>query len=147
MLHNGLLNLMNCSTCFGHYYAHHQESHLLVDTWCYTPEHYNFKNKVYYISALSSICITLHHLALSVSHRYHKTRLNRIINSDSSPCLFYLLICDYSMDFQGFIQNFAIKIHNIKGRCSFMPPGQAQVSHLCYIQGQGVLPQNWSFFL
>ena len=27
------------------------------------------------------------------------------------------------MDFQGFIQNFVIKIHNIKGRCSFMPPG------------------------
>jgi hypothetical protein len=25
MLHNGLLNLMNRSTCFGHYYAHHQE--------------------------------------------------------------------------------------------------------------------------
>jgi hypothetical protein len=27
------------------------------------------------------------------------------------------------MDFQEFIQNFAIKIHNIKGRCSFTPPG------------------------
>jgi len=27
------------------------------------------------------------------------------------------------MDFEGFVQNFAIKIHNIKGRCSFMPPG------------------------
>ena len=25
MLHNGLLDLMNPSTCFGHYYAHHQE--------------------------------------------------------------------------------------------------------------------------
>jgi hypothetical protein len=25
MLSNGLLNLMNRSTCFGHYYAHHQE--------------------------------------------------------------------------------------------------------------------------
>ena len=25
MLHNGLLDLMNRSTCFGHYYAHHQE--------------------------------------------------------------------------------------------------------------------------
>jgi hypothetical protein len=25
MLHNGLLNIMNRSTCFGHYYAHHQE--------------------------------------------------------------------------------------------------------------------------
>jgi hypothetical protein len=25
MLHNGLLNLMIRSTCFGHYYAHHQE--------------------------------------------------------------------------------------------------------------------------
>jgi hypothetical protein len=25
MLQNGLLNLMNRSTCFGHYYAHHQE--------------------------------------------------------------------------------------------------------------------------
>ena len=25
MLHNGLLDLMNRSTCFGHYYAHRQE--------------------------------------------------------------------------------------------------------------------------
>ena len=25
MLHNGLLDLMNRSTCFGHYSAHHQE--------------------------------------------------------------------------------------------------------------------------
>jgi hypothetical protein len=25
MLHNGLLNLMIRSTCFGHYYANHQE--------------------------------------------------------------------------------------------------------------------------
>ena len=25
MLHSGLLDLMNRSTCFGHYYAHHQE--------------------------------------------------------------------------------------------------------------------------
>jgi hypothetical protein len=25
MLHNGLLNLMIRSTCFGRYYAHHQE--------------------------------------------------------------------------------------------------------------------------
>ena len=25
MLRNGLLDLMNRSTCFGHYYAHHQE--------------------------------------------------------------------------------------------------------------------------
>jgi hypothetical protein len=25
MLHNGLLNLMIRSTCFGHYYAQHQE--------------------------------------------------------------------------------------------------------------------------
>ena len=25
MLHNGLLDLMNRSTCFGHYCAHHQE--------------------------------------------------------------------------------------------------------------------------
>jgi hypothetical protein len=25
MLHNGLLNVMNRSTCFGPYYAHHQE--------------------------------------------------------------------------------------------------------------------------
>ena len=25
MVHNGLLNFMNRSTCFGHYYAHHQE--------------------------------------------------------------------------------------------------------------------------
>ena len=25
MLHNGLLDLMNRSTCFGRYYAHHQE--------------------------------------------------------------------------------------------------------------------------
>ena len=25
MVHNGFLDLMNRSTCFGHYYAHHQE--------------------------------------------------------------------------------------------------------------------------
>ena len=25
MLHNGILDLMNRSACFGHYYAHHQE--------------------------------------------------------------------------------------------------------------------------
>ena len=39
MLHNGLLDLMNRSTCFGHYYAHHQELatiQMISASWFYS---------------------------------------------------------------------------------------------------------------